>query len=336
MKKTAAIILALIIILSAGLCVSADVTPGDYTFRDISGREYREEEGKVNVTVFYNSNDVDCFNFFDDLINSGLLDEEPVAVTAVDLKAEEAEKYSEYFEENKINFVSANKAVRDEISSVLTAKDLPVVILSDVSGKTAGHFEGYMNPDKLMEEILKLVHGIEAAADLRASSVSYNSVSLSWTRSPDADGYSLLRSDSESGEYKEISDTESNSFTDVGLATAKKYYYMVRAYKDTGNGKSYSDKSPVVSATAYLGIPYLSVKLKGDSAVLSFNQIKGADGYIIMKADASGEYAVLAETEEAGFRDYEFSAGDSYKVRAFVGFGEERVMGTAGAAIYPE
>lgn len=84
-------------------------------------------------------------------------------------------------------------------------------------------------------------------ADELAIPLDYNSVKVSWTDNPDADGYDVYRLDTSSGNYISIATVQTNEYTDTSLQTGTIYYYKVRAYRTEEDKKIYSDYTPIIS-----------------------------------------------------------------------------------------
>jgi len=82
---------------------------------------------------------------------------------------------------------------------------------------------------------------------VKAVSVSYNSIKISWGAVAGASGYRVYRATSTTGTYTSIKETTLTSCTDSSLITGKTYYYKVRAYTTVGTTKVCSKYSKVVS-----------------------------------------------------------------------------------------
>lgn len=85
---------------------------------------------------------------------------------------------------------------------------------------------------------------IGKVSGLKATVTGHKSIKLTWKAVTDASGYKVYRATSATGSYKLVKTTTSKSFTNTGLKAGTKYYYKVKAYKESTNGKV----SAVVSA----------------------------------------------------------------------------------------
>lgn len=72
-------------------------------------------------------------------------------------------------------------------------------------------------------------------------------IRLTWLKSASADGYQIYRSTSRDGDYKQIAEVENDTFrfTDDTVKSGKKYWYKVKAVRESGN-----KVSTAVSCTA--------------------------------------------------------------------------------------
>jgi uncharacterized protein (DUF1800 family) len=78
-----------------------------------------------------------------------------------------------------------------------------------------------------------------------AATPGNNQVTLVWSASTGATGYSIGRATSSTGPYASVGESSSMSFTDTGVTNGTAYYYVVSASNATGS----SANSPSVTAT---------------------------------------------------------------------------------------
>lgn len=73
-----------------------------------------------------------------------------------------------------------------------------------------------------------------------------NNIKISWNKVVNASKYQVYRSTSLNGTYTKIATTSSTSYNNTGLSKNKTYYYKVRAYTTTADGKTkYSSYSTI-------------------------------------------------------------------------------------------
>jgi preprotein translocase subunit SecG len=104
-------------------------------------------------------------------------------------------------------------------------------------------------------------------------------VTLTWNASAtsDIDGNKLFRSETKGKDYKKIGQTTKKilTFLDATVATDKTYYYVVRAYKGSGQSASSNEASITVSASAGNGDTALSAEesMSNDAAAPTKNYV---------------------------------------------------------------
>lgn len=99
-------------------------------------------------------------------------------------------------------------------------------------------------PDKDIDEL-------DDVNNLSAKSAS-KSITLSWSKVKNADGYQIYRKDTYDGTFKKIAtvtDADAAGWKNTGLSKKHEYYYKVRAYHKNSDGNIYSDYSNITAAT---------------------------------------------------------------------------------------
>jgi len=132
----------------------------------------------------------------------------------------------------------------------------------------------------------------------KVSSSTYNSVKISWSAAPGANGYYIYRSTSATGTYTKIGITSSTSIIDTGLVTGKTYYYKMKSYHTESNGnRYYSAASAAVSGKPIPALPVIKASLlTQNSFEVTWTGVAGAHGYIIYNIfEGSEGPAVLEE-----------------------------------------
>ena len=135
--------------------------------------------------------------------------------------------------------------------------------------------------------------------NLKAYSVNYNKVKLSWNKVNKASGYEVYRYNSKSKKYSLLFRTKNNSvYVSSGVSAGKRSYYKVRAFKSYKGKRQYGYFSKNVSVLAVPSSPSISkVSKYGNSSVLiSWKGIKGASGYSVYKL-YNGKYVNVGNTK---------------------------------------
>ena len=154
------------------------------------------------------------------------------------------------------------------------------------------------------------------------------SLAVSWSASPQATLYQLLRSPSAGGTYSEVYKGTGTSITDPGLAGGTTYYYRVKAF----NGYGYSDASDARSGTTLSGssaAPAVPTGLTvgnptATSLDVSWNASAQATGYQLLRSpSAGGTYSEVYKGTGTSVTDPGLAGGTTYyyRVKAYNTYG---------------
>ena len=160
---------------------------------------------------------------------------------------------------------------------------------------------------------------VPSAPQVKAASVSYQSITLTWNKVKNASGYIIYRSTKSDSGFKTIKTIKSSktvSYTDKSLATGKVYYYRVKAYNSAGKS-SYE----TVSAIPSLSKPVITVEQVTSKCnrVTLKRKIDGASYYEIYIANARNKVYRLIGTFKSSrilMHDQISNMVYYYKVRA--------------------
>lgn len=172
-----------------------------------------------------------------------------------------------------------------------------------------------------------------------AKSRSYNSVKISWNAEIGVTGYYLYKKNAE-GKYTIIAKPTGSTYqyVDSKLTTGQTYSYKVKAYRIVNGQKYKSARSKAVSVMPIPGKPKRPViKKKKKSLKITWNQIKGAKGYVLYRrAGKKGKFKKLVTRKgkaSVSFTDKKVSAGVTYyyKVVAYRTVSKKRIYGKESA-----
>lgn len=182
-----------------------------------------------------------------------------------------------------------------------------VVAAIDASGSSANSAEASATPAPVLTAPLPPA-GVSAAAGSA-------SVTVSWTASSGATGYTVQRAFSSGGPYSAVATPTASPYVDSGLANGTPYYYVVVASNAAGS----SANSAEVTATpvAQVSIPPVPMALgaiPGNGQVaLTWNASVGASGYRLQRATAkSGPYSTIASPAATNYPDTGVTNGTTY------------------------
>jgi len=189
-----------------------------------------------------------------------------------------------------------------------------------------------------------------APSNLNAEPVSKFQINLSWSDNSDNEsGFQLERS-SDGVNWSEIATVGAgiNTFQNVGLSAASKYYYRVRAFNPGGN----SDYSNTVNATTFSDIPVPAAPTypgadAESSSQITINWMDNADneeGYIIERSGDGTNWEIIdtvgagAATGVMNYRDTGLlpSTDYYYRVRAYNAGGNSDPSSTVNATTFSD
>lgn len=160
----------------------------------------------------------------------------------------------------------------------------------------------------------------------KAESRSADSILVTWNRVEGSSGYEIYRSEKAKGGYKlikKVSKSKSVRYTDKNLSVGKRYYYIVKAYRNTNAKTLYSRGSKKVSAVVVPCKPGRpSIKVYGPTSEnVSWAPAKGAQSYTVYRAkNNSKSYKKVMTTTATSYTFGDVTNGVyySYKIKANV------------------
>ncbi len=166
-----------------------------------------------------------------------------------------------------------------------------------------------------------------------------------------AEGYVLVRSESEKGPFVEVAQSTTTQCEDKSAVAGKEYHYKVQAYKTVQGYKFYSGYSPrrIVRIADALQLPapkkVTVTQNTYNSLKIGWSEVEGAAYYQVYRSDApNGQYVLLGVYNPDTFSSISRNLGCGttyyYKVRAYRWANGERVYGefskvVSGKSILP-
>lgn len=127
--------------------------------------------------------------------------------------------------------------------------------------------------------------------DLEMKKSTTSTVTLSWDKMAGATGYTVYQYYPSKKTYKKIKTVTGTSYTVKKKSAGTKYYYAVRAYADTDDGKLYGNYSDVLTVATKPKKPTVALTAGNDKATVSWKKVSGASGYnIYMASSKNGTY----------------------------------------------
>ncbi len=162
----------------------------------------------------------------------------------------------------------------------------------------------------------------EPVSKISFSSVTSNSVKLSWSKASGADEYYVYVLNTKTGKYSYINKTASTSYTVTKLAANTVYTFAVRSAAVSGKTVMKASSFPTVKLkTAPATVTnFKAVKSGSGKVTLSWAKSAGASGYQIYRYDTSTKkYVAVKATASTKLTVSGLKAGQTYtfRIRAY-------------------
>ncbi len=148
--------------------------------------------------------------------------------------------------------------------------------------------------------------------NLKASSKTSSSITLSWDKVRNAKGYRIEQYIN--GKWTKLTSITGTSYTVKGLRASSKYYFRVRAYYNSANYGSYSDK-----LTVYTNLPKVTgLKVSStttSSAKLSWKKVTGATSYVIYRSTNGKTWTKVKTTTGTSYTVTGLYSGTTYQFK---------------------
>jgi hypothetical protein len=156
---------------------------------------------------------------------------------------------------------------------------------------------------------------IPAAPTGLVATAGNTQVSLAWTASSGAAGYSVKRSTTSGGPYTKISSPTSPNYTDTDLTNGTKYFYVVSAVNSAGESTNSAEANatPVAPATPPPTPTNLQATAGNAQVSLTWTASSGATGYHVKRsASSGGPYTQIAVPANNSYTDTGLTNGVAY------------------------
>ena len=154
--------------------------------------------------------------------------------------------------------------------------------------------------------------------------VTNSGINISW-RQVGGVGYKIYRKTG-SGSFsciKTITDSEVTEWVDKTHQAGKTYQYYIKVYTEK-NGKNVYSKASATKSIKRIGMPKLkSISNKKNGITVSWNAVKGADSYNVLRKTGKGSWEFLLNTTDTKYVDESTTVGTvyTYTVYSCSGYG---------------
>lgn len=167
---------------------------------------------------------------------------------------------------------------------------------------------------------------IDAPSNLQARKASKSSITVSWNRINNVEGYELFRSTSKNGSYDLIATLNDSTYTDNNLSPGQEYFYKVRLYYNRDNTTKIDgvfSQSVACSLKPQNITTFSALPINQSNIDLKWGQVKDVDGYEIFRSTSlNGNFALIKSItggKNVSYRDT-VNWGNTYyyKIRSYV------------------
>lgn len=167
---------------------------------------------------------------------------------------------------------------------------------------------------------------VPAKPSLSVKSSTASTVTLSWKKAKGATKYVVYRYDSAKKKYVKLGTTSKLTYTAKKLTSGKKYTFAVKSYGKKDFLSGYSSKKTTYTLPA--AVKNLTAQAGNTDAVLTWNKVTNATGYIVYKYDAkTDKYTKVASTKKLTYTvsklaestDYEYAVAAYVSKTSYLG-----------------
>ena len=160
-----------------------------------------------------------------------------------------------------------------------------------------------------------------------SATIEGSSAKISWSALNGATSYEVYRTINNIQNWQLLNTVTSTQYTDTSISSGVRYNYKVKAI----NGKYSADMSCEPASVRYISSPETSVSNVSSGIEIYFDDVNGAESYVIEKKLSSGAFEVIAEIvagEDNMFTDEDVVAGGKYIYRIQAVSGEDKSVKT--------
>lgn len=242
----------------------------------------------------------------------------------------------------------------DAVAKLTYTSDDPGVARVDGEGNvtavSAGETDIHVTTELGVTAVCHVVVGNSEKADfmsgyptVRLSSVTADSVTISWDSYKNAENYLVMRRKVGEGKFTQIGKTTGLTFTDTTAASGSAYYYSVQAVSSKWGKEVVSSYYTGLYATTPENTVGKAAISKVTSAAynkltITWKKVSGASGYEVYRAEsAKGTYKKvkdIAKGSTLSYTDKSLTCGKTYyyKVKAYITGSGSRQYGAESAA----
>lgn len=173
---------------------------------------------------------------------------------------------------------------------------------------------------------------------LKATVAGSRKVTLSWTSSPNADGYIIYRQIGNNGKFSYRYTVTGTSYTDTSASNYIYNFYRVYPYCYDGNGVRIMGGSNtyVYARPTLTAVNNLKASENGPQIKLTWSSVNSADGYIIYRKEGNGAFKYCYMVRGTSYTDATAPIGkyNFYRIYPYEYVNNTRHIGPSTAYVY--
>lgn len=148
---------------------------------------------------------------------------------------------------------------------------------------------------------------------------SASAIKLTWKKVTGATGYRIYQYNSKTKKYEKIKTTTEISYTIKKLKAGTEYKFAVKAYTKYNGETLWAASSKSIKTATEPAVPTVKITAGSKKAILKWNKVTGATGYVVYMKNSDGSYKKLGSTKSTSYTKKSLKSGKKYyfRVRAY-------------------
>ncbi len=170
---------------------------------------------------------------------------------------------------------------------------------------------------------------LEKSSSLVVKKATTNKIKIKWAAIPRSTKYEIYRVNSDTGVSTKIKTTTDLNYIDKNITSGQGYIYKVRGVKVANKTLRYSEFATVTTAANVTKVKGVKVKSLMRRGLFTWDEVSGADGYVINKQNNKGKYTYYGTTKNNSFLTNKLKENTTYKfkIKAYKTVNGKKVYG---------
>ena len=235
-------------------------------------------------------------------------------------------KYPVTLSSMSVNYTGKAVKPTATVGNLVRGKDYTISYNNNIETGTAWiTINGIGNYSGSITKTFKIT--LPAVTNIDTSAATDSSITLKWTKTKGATGYAVYLVTN--GKLVKKADVNTNSAVINSLSAGTNYSFVVKAYRNSNNGKTYSSSYKKIKlSTAPTKVKFTISTTKKGKATISWKKVKGATKYAVFyKQNKSDKWTKMTTTTGNSYTltGISGSKGGYVTVKAYKKFGSKTV-----------